>query len=469
MTSEPTTATVRGGKIPDAEEVGKLKVSLRGELLRPGEDGYESARKIHNGMIDRRPAMIVRCAGAADVMRAVSFAREHELLVAVRGGGHGVPGFAVCDGGVMIDLSCMKSVRVDPTRHTARAEGGVTWGDFDHETQAFGLATTGGAARPTGIAGLTLGGGQGFLMRKHGLACDNLLSVDVVTAEGRQVTASAAENSDLFWGVRGGGGNFGIATSFEYRLHPVGPVLGGLVIYPMSQARALLKFYHEFTASAPDELGPLAVLATLPDGTKAAATLLCYSGAVGEGDRLLRPLRTFGPPIADQVTVMPYTALQSIVENFNPPGLRNYWKTLYLKELNDDAINVMVERYATVPAPHTHVVVYTLGGAVGRVGPDKTAVEYRDARHAFLIVGMWTDPAEDDLNIRWVRELWDAMQPFASGGFYVNYEAETAIEKVKAAYGPRKYERLAALKAKYDPTNLFHLNQNIVPTGVSTE
>ncbi len=237
MTSQPTTATVGGGKIPDAEEVGKLKVSLRGELLRLGEDGYESARKIHNGMIDRRPSIIVRCAGAADIMRAVSFAREHELLVAVRGGGHGVSGFAVCDDGMMIDLSRMKSVRVDPTQCTARAEGGVTWGDFDHETQAFGLATTGGVARPTGLAGLTLGGGQGFLMRKHGLACDNLLSVDVATAEGRQVTASAAENPDLFWGVRGGGGNFGIATSFEYRLHPVGPVLGGLVIYPMSQAR----------------------------------------------------------------------------------------------------------------------------------------------------------------------------------------------------------------------------------------
>jgi len=450
------------------KELERLKASLRGELLRPGDDGYESARKIHNGMIDRRPAAIFRCAGAADVIGAVNFAREHQLEVAVRGGGHGVSGFAVCDGGMMIDLSRMKGIRVDTSRCTARAEGGVIWGEFDHETQAFGLATTGSVARPTGIAGLTLGGGQGFLMRKHGLACDNLLSADVVTAEGRQVTASSAENADLFWGVRGGGGNFGVVTSFEYRLHSVGPVLGGLVIYPMNRAQALLKFYHEFTASAPDELGPIAVLATLPDGTRAAVTLLCYSGAVGEGERLLRPLRTFGSPVSDQVTLMPYTALQRIVENFNPRGLRNYWKALYLKELTDDAIDVMVQRYATVPAPNTHVVLYTLGGAVGRVGADETAVEYRDARHALLIVGMWTDPTEDDLNIRWVRELWNAMQPFASGGVYVNYETETGIEKVKGAYGPRKYERLAALKAKYDPTNLFHLNQNIVPAGANT-
>lgn len=467
IANQDTTATGTARRLPEVKEIEGLKASLRGELLLPGDDGYESARKIHNGMIDRRPSTIIRCAGAADVIRAVNFAREHQLVVAVRGGGHGVPGFAVCDDGMMIDLSRMKSIRVHPTQRTVRAEGGITWGEFDHETQAFELATTGGVVRATGIAGLTLAGGQGFLMRKHGLACDNLVSADVVTADGRQETASATENADLFWGIRGGGGNFGIVTSFKYRLHPVGPVLGGLVIYPMSRAQALLKFYHEFTASAPDELGALAVLATLPDGTRAAVTLLCYNGAVSEGERLLRPLRTFGPPIADQVTVMPYTAVQSIVENFNPRGLRNYWKALYLKELTDQAVNVMVERYATVPAPNTHVVLYTMGGAMARVGADETAVEYRDARHAFLIVGMWTDPAEDDLNVRWVREFWAAMQPFASGGFYPNYEAETGTEKVKDAYGPRKYERLAALKAKYDPTNLFHLNQNIVPAGVS--
>ena len=449
----------------DAEKVENLRKGLRGELLRPGDASYESARKIHNGMIDRRPKIIIRCAGVADVLRAVRFAREHELLIAVRGGGHGVPGFAVCDRGMMIDLSPMKSVRVDSSRRTALAEGGVTWGEFDHETQAFGLATTGGVARPTGVAGLTLGGGQGFLMRKHGLACDNLLSVDVVTADGRRLRASATENADLFWGVRGGGGNFGIVTSFEYQLHSVGPILGGLVIYPMSQASALLKIYRDFTASAPDDLGPLAVLATLPDGTPAAATLLCYSGVAAEGERLLAPLRAFGPPIADQVALMPYTALQSIVENFNPPGLRNYWKALYMKDLTDDAIKVLVGQYATVPSPNTHVVLYTMGGAVARIGADETAVGYRDALHTLLIVGMWTDSAEDEVNIHWIRSFWETMKPFASGGFYVNYETETGVESVRAAYGPSKYERLAALKAKYDPTNLFRLNQNILPAS----
>lgn len=458
------TATKRTDAVVPAITVEEFKTHLRGDLLCPGDDGYDSARKIHNGMIDKNPAMIVRCAGVADVITAVNLARHHHLLLAVRGGGHGVPGFAVCEGGLMIDLSRMKSVRVDPIRRTARAEGGVTWGEFDYETQAFELATTGGVARPTGIAGLTLAGGHGFLMRKYGLACDNLLSVDVVTAEGRFLTAGATENQDLFWGVRGGGGNFGIATSFEYRLHPVGPVLGGLVIYPMNQARSLLRFYHEFTSGAPDELGSLAVLATLPDGTKAAVILLGYNGPVDQGERVLRPLRSFSTPLADQVGPLPYTALQSIVEKFNPPGLRNYWKTSYLKELSDDAIDVLVERYAAVPAPYSHVVLYTLGGAVSRVGGDETAVAYRDARHAFLVVGMWSDSAEDDENIRWVREFWSAVQPYSSGGFYVNYEADAALEQIRVAYGPEKYERLVALKNKYDPANLFRLNQNIKPT-----
>jgi FAD/FMN-containing dehydrogenase len=365
----------------------------------------------------------------------------------------------------MVDLSRMKSIRVDPLRRAGRAEGGVTWGDFDQETQAFGLATTGGAARPTGIAGLTLGGGHGLLMREHGLACDNLLSVDLVTADGHLLTASPGENADLFWGVRGGGGNFGIVTSFEYRLHRVGPMLGGLVIYPMSQARELLRLYHDFTSDAPDELGSLAILATLPDGTKAVVLLLAYDGPVAKGERRLRPLRTFGPPLADQVSEMPYTALQSIVEKFNPPGLRNYWKTSYLDELGDDAIGAMVERHATAPSPYAHAVLYTLGGAVSRIGRQDTAVEYRDARHALLVVGMWSEPAEDDENIRWVREFWNVMQPFSSAGFYVNYEADAAPERVKAAYGAEKYERLVALKNKYDPANLFRLNQNIQPTG----
>ncbi len=449
----------------NATAIEQFKGSLRGDLLCSGDAHYDSARAIHNGMIDRRPALIVRCAGVADVMAAVTFARTHNLVVAVRGGGHGVPGFAVCEGGLMIDLSRMKSVRVDPVRRTARAEGGCTWGDFDHETLAFGLATTGGIARPTGIGGLTLGGGHGYLMRTYGLSCDNLLSVDVVTADGRLLTASATEHADLFWGVRGGGGNFGVVTAFEYRLHPVSQMLGGLLIYPMDQAQDLFKFYRDYTRTVPDALGSLINLATLPDGTPAVVILIAYGGDLAEGARLLRPLREFGTLMADQVGPLPYTALQSIVENFNPPGLRNYWKSNYLQDLSDAAIAVLVDHYKTVPAPNTHVVVEHLGGAVSRVGADETAVDHRDALFNFLIVGMWADAADDAKVIGWVRELWGALQPFSSGGLYVNYEAEHDAGRVQAAYSPAKYTRLVAVKNKYDPTNLFRLNQNIQPTG----
>jgi FAD binding domain/Berberine and berberine like len=446
-----------------ATAIEQLKGRLRGDLLCPGDEHYDSARTIHNGMIDRRPALIVRCVGVADVMAAVTFARSNNLVVAVRGGGHGVPGFAVCDDGLMIDLTRMKAVRVDPVGRTARAEGGATWGDFDHETQAFGLATTGGIARPTGIAGLTLGGGHGYLMRTHGLACDNLLSVDVVTADGRLLTASATEHADLFWAVRGGGGNFGVVTAFEYRLYPVSQILGGLLIYPITHAKDVFRFYRDFTRTAPEALGSLCNLATLPDGTPAAVILLGYNGSVEDGERLLRPLRECAPLLADQVGLMPYIALQSIVENFNPPGLRNYWKSNYLQELSDGAIEVLVDHYRTVPAPHTHVVIEHLGGAVSRVGADETAVDHREALYNFLIVGMWTDAAIDTQVIGWVRDLWGALQPFSSGGLYVNYEAEHDMGRVQAAYSPAKYARLVAVKTAYDPTNLFRLNQNIPP------
>ena len=457
-----TTLTGEEGTLP-AAAVEAFKKSLRGQLLRPGDQGYDEARTIHNGMTDRCPALIARCSGVADVISCVNVARENDLLVAVRGGGHNVAGFSVCDGGLMIDLSQMKSVHVDPVRQTARAGGGATWGDFDHETQAFGLATTGGTARPTGVAGLTLGGGHGFLMRRFGLACDNLLSVDVVTAGGKLITASTTENADLFWGVRGSGWNFGMVTSLRYRLHPLTQVLGGLLVYPMDKAREVFRLYREVNRTAPDELSAFAVLATLPDGTRVAVVPVCYSGPVEKGEEILRPFREFGPPLMDQVGPMPYTALQSIVETMNPRGMRNYWKTSYLKELSDDAITTMVEHYATVPHPLTHVVVYALGGAVSRVGRDETAVDYRDAPYIFLTVGMWSDAAEDERNIRWVRELWGEMQPFASG-VYVNYETDREVERVKAAYGPEKYERLVALKNKYDPANLFRSNQNIKPS-----
>jgi FAD/FMN-containing dehydrogenase len=444
--------------------VEAFKASLRGALLCPGDMGYEDTRKIHNGMIDHRPALIARCAGVADVLTGVRFAREHDVLVSVRGGGHGMPGFAVCEGGLMLDLSGMKSVHVDPQHRTVRADAGVTWREFDHETQVFGLATTGGVVGSTGIAGLTLGGGHGFLMRRYGLACDNLRSVDVVTADGRWLCASATDHADLFWGIRGGGGNFGVVTSFDYRLHPLETMLAGMVIYPIAQAKAFLKLYREVTSTAPDELGSLVALGTLPDGTQAAVLLAGYSGPIADGEKVLRPLREFGSPLADQVGPSPYSALQGISEHFNPRGYRNYLKTNYLKELSDDAIDILVECYVRVPAPFTHIVVEHMGGAVGRMDRDATAYNYRDAQYNFLIVGMWADREQDAGAISWVRGLWQALQPFSSGNIYVNYESDVGVDRVQAAYGAAKYDRLVALKNTYDPTNFFRLNANIKPT-----
>ena len=448
------------------DTVAAFQTTLRGALLRPGDDGYEAARTLWNAMIDKRPALIVRCVGVADVIQAVNFARTHDLLVAVRGGGHNVAGNAVCDGGLMIDLSPMKSVHVDPVRRTARAEPGATWRDFDHETQAFGLATTGGVIPTTGVAGLTLGGGIGWLMGSYGLSCDNLLSVDVVTADGRLLQASATENPDLFWGVRGGGGNFGVVTSFEYQLHAVGQVLGGMVIHPVERARDVLKFYREFTRTAPDALTSMAVCLTSPEGAPVVALLVCYNGPLAEGEKVLQPLRAFGPPVADHIGPMAYTALQSMLEAGFPAGLQNYWKSNFLQDLSDDAIAVMVDGFAQMPAPTSALAIEHISGAVSRVGEDATAFTHRQASYNLLIVGIWPDLANNDTNIRWVRQTWDAMQPFSSGAVYVNYlgqAADEGAERIKEAYGVTKYERLLALKKQYDPTNLFRLNQNINP------
>jgi hypothetical protein len=463
--SELRVTTTKGAETELKEPVVEaFQASLRGALLRPGGAGYDDARHIHNAMIDRRPALIVRCAGVADVLTAVRFAREHELLLSVRGGGHGMPGFAVCEGGLMLDLSGLTGVQVDPDRRTVCAGAGVTWGAFDHETQAFGLATTGGVVSSTGIAGLTLGGGHGFLMRRYGLACDNLRSADVVTADGRWLRASATEHAELFWGLRGGGGNFGVVTSFEYQLHPVGTMLDGMVIYPIGKAKEFFRLYREVTRTAPDELGSLVALGTLPDGTQAAVLLAGYTGPIADGEKLLRPLREFGPPLADQLGPAPYTALQGISEHFNPRGYRNYLKTNYLKDLSDDAIDTLVEHYLRVPAPFSHIVVEHMGGAVGRMDQQATAYNYRDAQYNFLIVGIWPKAAEDERNVQWVRGLWQAMQPFSTGNIYVNYESDVGVDRVQAAYGAAKYDRLVALKNTYDPTNVFRLNANIKPT-----
>jgi FAD binding domain/Berberine and berberine like len=445
--------------------IEKFRAHFRGSLLQPGEAGYDEARKVWNGMIDRRPALIARCAGASDVIQCVHFAQENGVLVAVRGGGHNVSGNAVCDGGLMIDLSRMKGLRVEPAHRTARAEAGLTWGEFDRETQALGLATTGGQISTTGVAGLTLGGGWGHLARRFSLSSDNLLSVDVVTASGKLLTASATENADLFWGLRGGGGNFGIATSLEYQLHAVGPVLGGIVAYPLEKAKEVLKLYREFTMASPDEMASGIVLINLPDGTPVVGILVCYSGALADGEKLVKPLRTFSPPLMDQIGTIPYTAAQKLIDGFYPFGLQSCWKSSFMKTIADEAIDVMVAYCAKRPTPMCHAIIeHELGGAVGRIDHMATAFGHRDAEYSFMSLGVCAEAAEAEKCVRWAREFWQAMQPWSTGGVYVNYLGDEGSGRIEAAYGPEKYARLVALKDKYDPTNLFRLNQNIKPS-----
>jgi FAD/FMN-containing dehydrogenase len=444
--------------------VRQLQSSLRGELLLPSHAKYEETRKVWNGMVDKRPALIARCAGAADVTTAVTFAREHELLVSVRGGGHSIAGKAVCNGGLMIDLSRMRDIQVDPVTCTARVEGGALLGDLDRATQACGLATTAGVVSHTGVAGLTLGGGVGRLAHKYGLACDNLLAVDLVTAEGRVLRASATENTDLFWGVRGGGGNFGIVTTFEFRLHPIGPrVLGGTVIYPQAKARAALKFYAEYSQTAPDEVSTDAFLLTLPNGDQAFAIDACYIGSIEQGERILQPLRQFGPPVVDQIGPTAYLDLQASGDAFFPPGLHYYYKSHFMKEISEEAIEALVAHFATVPSPRSLVAFQQYGGAVSRVSQADTAFGHREAQYNFIPASVWTDPTESEQHLNWVREAWDLMSPFATGGVYVNNLAEEGEDQVRAAYGPH-YDRLVSLKNKYDPHNFFRLNANIKPT-----
>lgn len=449
----------------DDGRMSELAEGFSGELLRPRDPDYEEVRKIHNGLIDRRPALIARCTGVADVSDAVNFARDNGLEVSVRGGGHNVAGRAVTEGGVMIDLSKMKGLWVDPARQTVRAQAGLTWGEFNRGTQAFGLATTGGIVSTTGIAGLTLGGGIGWLMGKHGLAVDNLLSAEVVTAAGEIVNASAEENQELFWGLRGGGGNFGVVTSFEYRLHPLEQVVGGLTAYPFANATEVLKFYREQTAAAPDELTMFAALVHAPDPerTPVAAILACYSGAVDDGIAAVRPLKEFGPPIMDEMGPMPYEPINKMLDGEFPRGALNYWKSAFLSELSDAAIETMVEQYRACTSPMSGMVIEHIHGAVSRVGATDTAFPFRDDGYNFLIVAQWQDLAESDQHIAWARNCYAAMQPFFGGGAYVNYLGE-GEDPVENAYGPN-FDRLRALKKKYDPDNFFRMNQNITPAS----
>ena len=447
--------------------VKALKSDLRGALFFPDDNGYDDARTVWNGMIDRRPALIVRCAGVADVINCVNFARTHSLLLSVKGGGHNVPGNAVCDGGLMIDLSQMRSVVVDPDRRIARAEPGVIWADFDHETQAFGLATTGGVVIDTGIAGLTLGGGIGWLGSKYGLTCDNLLAVDIVTADGQFRTASATQNPDLFWAVRGGGGNFGVVVSFQYQLHPVSTVLGGLLIYPFEKARESLQVYSDFCKKAPDELNTFGGLLTVPDVGPAVGIIVCYHNddALEEGEKVLRPLREIGSPVVDDIRPMSYTELQHITAPFALPERRNYMKSFMVEDINEPLIDTLIESFTRVPSPFSAVTFQQLGNAVNRVDKEATAFNHRDARYELLIQSIWLDQAEDEAHIQWARELAAESLSLTGGSDYVNHmgtEAEEGSNRIQAAFGSN-YQRLVTVKQKYDPTNLFCHNQNIKP------
>lgn len=440
-----------------------LRTGLRGELLRPGNPSYDEVRTVWNAMIDRRPALIVRCAGASDVIEAVAFARAQGLEVSVRGGGHNVAGNAVCEGGLMIDLSRMRSIRVDPTLRTARVEPGATWRELDEEAQNFGLATTGGTVSHTGVAGLTLGGGLGWLMARHGLACDNLFSVEIVTADGQLRTASEEENEDLFWAVRGGGGNFGIVTSFEFRLHRVGPtVLGGMVLYPLEQAREVLRFYREYARNAPDDLTVFAGLLTTPDGHPVVAIIPGWFGALEEGELYLEPLRRFGSPIADLTGPVPYGQFQTLFDAAAPFGIPRYWKSGLFRELPDELIAAIVEHTERKTSPFSAVLFFHMHGAAARVDSDATAFAHRADQWDIDILAQWTDPAEADQHIGWTRAFWNTLESFSEGVYVNHLDADDGEGRVRTSYGAN-YERLTILKQKYDPANFFHLNNNIAP------
>jgi FAD/FMN-containing dehydrogenase len=449
-----------------ADALKDFRQQHRGDLIGPDDARYEEARRVWNAMVDRRPAVIARPRGAADVIAGVQFAQKQGLPVAIRGGGHNVAGRCVCDGGLVIDFADMKAIRVDPVARTARAEPGLRWTEFDRETQAFGLATTGGTIGDTGIAGLTLGGGFGWLEGKFGMTVDNLLGADVVLADGRLVHANSTEHPDLFWALRGGGGNFGVVTSFEYRLHEVGPlIIGGLVVHPFPRAKEVLKFFGDFLRTAPDELVAAAVLMTAPDGNKACGIAVAYPGDIAEGERLVAPIKQFGPPVMDVIGPMPYLAQQALIEAAMPPNVLNYWKAEFLRDVSGGLIDVAVDAYASAPSPLSSILFYPIRGAASRVSPDDTAFPHRRGYH-FGIYSLWTDPSQNDQNIAWVRQTWTGVQSFVSGGVYVNELGEDdGVDRVEMAFGPN-YDRLQRIKAKYDPNNVFRLNANIAPMTV---
>ena len=451
----------------DTEVVNAFVENIRGSVLSGSSVEFDDARRIWNGMIDRVPAIIVQCAGTADVVACVQFAKEFNLLVAVKAGGHNVSGNAVCEGGIMIDLSSMRGVHVDQRSQRARVEGGATWGDFDAETQLFGLATTGGLISETGVAGLTLGGGIGWLSPSHGLACDNLISADVVTADGNVITVSETEHSDLFWGLKGGGGNFGIVTSFEFKVYPVGPVLfGGMVLHELDHAHETLRLFVDFMSNAPDQLGSLAAFTTTPDGAPALALVAVYNGDLAEGKAAVEKLRQIGIPLIDTFSPSPYQKIQTLFNAGAPAGLRYYWKSSFLEQLPEEAIAMVIKQAENRASSKSKIFLEFLHGTFSRYPLESAVFDHRKSPYNLLIIGAWDDEEQDEVNKIWTRDTWDAMSPFASEGVYVNYlgtEDDEGSDRLSEAYGPGKYEKLLALKRKYDPTNLFRMNQNIRP------
>ncbi|MEO5780401.1 MULTISPECIES: FAD-binding oxidoreductase [Arthrobacter] len=458
----PEEAGAVSGQGQDMGPIRQLVDRVRGQLLAPGHEDYDRARRVFNFMIDRRPAAILRCAGVADVIQGVLFARRQQLPLSIHSGGHGVAGSAVCEGGLMLDLSGMKGMRVNPERRTTQAQAGLLLGEFDHETQAFGLATTLGVVSVTGIAGLTLGGGLGWLNGKYGLACDNVLAADVVTADGELVTASASDHDDLHWALRGGGGNFGVVTSLTYQLHPVNSVLAGGLSFPPEQARDALRFYHAFASVAPDELSMAGSVSRHPEGGPTVSIAVCYCGPFDEGERVLQPLRDFGRHAGGAIGPMSYQAFQSGPDSGFPSGRQHYWKSSYLKDLSNESIDVLLEFAATSPSPYTGIGLQQMTGVASRVDPRATAFAHRDRQYDFLILSQWEDRDDSDRNMDWTRRCFDAMRPYLREAVYVNNLGEQEHDRVRDAYGVN-YERLAAVKTRYDPENVFRLNHNIVP------
>ena len=458
--------------------IGQNRLELagfRGALLHPGDDEYDEARKVFNRMIERSPALIARCADADDVIAAVTLAREEKLPLSVYGGGHGVTGSAVCDDGVCVDLRAMKGLDIDAEAATARAEGGLTWGELDAATQEHGLAVTGGRVSTTGVGGLALGSGSGWLERKLGFACDNLVKAEVVTADGRQVVASDTENPDLFWAIRGGGGNFGVVTAFHFQLHPIGPIVfGGLLMYPANAGQGLVRFWRDFMLEAPDEVGSgLAFICAPPEefvpepvrGQPVIGVVLCYSGDVEEGPRVLAPLLEFGPPALSMVQPMPYVAVQQLLDPANPKGMLNYWTGDFYDELPDDAVDTLVDKATHPVSPLTQIILVAGGGAVARVDDDAMAFGQRSTPWNVHYLSMWAEDSDTEKNIAYTKQLAGAMKPWSTGRVYLKFLGDEGQERVESGFGPEKYARLQSLKAKWDPTNLFRHNQNIPPAS----